>query len=75
MSESPGNHIISDTLITLSLQHQTRFDPVTEKRFNAEVSSVLLYNFPLIELREYALDFLRRCDEYRSQRAKHITIN
>ena len=62
-------------MIELSLAHQSRLDPATEKRYNAEVSSVLYYNFPLLEVREYCDKFLKKSDEYRLSPARHVTIN
>ena len=66
---------ILEHVIELSLLHQSRLDPKSEERYNAEVSSVLYYNFPLLEVREYCDQFLARCDEYMNSPARQVKIN
>ena len=74
MNFNTNSQFISEHIIELSLNHQSRLDPNSEARYNSEVSSVLYYNFPLLQVREYCDQFLSRCDEYRLSPARQIPI-
>ena len=55
---------ILERIITICLRRQTRLDPVTEERYHLEMSTPLMYNFPLIYLHEFCTDFLAQCAHY-----------